>query len=521
MPYARPSLRPVRRIAAVLALSLFALLVTGAAPARAQIPYRGVMLHSLWSGESNAQMAKDLDMAQDLGSNVVRVDLAWSSLETNGRGQYSSWYVQKLDAFVSGAAARGMKVLPNIYSTPCWASSAPSSLKQNCAGSWWDRDVTIYMPANLSDYANIVSWVVGRYGTKLAAVEIWNEPNGSDRNFLQASDLPGAYTSLVKAAYPAAKAANPSVPVLAGALSYADAGFLQSLYNDGIKGYYDGISVHPYNEWRAPGDMWKDQYKKYTLIPGLKWIHQTQLGNGDNTPVWATEFGWTSCSIGADKICVTPSQQAQYVHDSFPLIDQLGYVRSAIVYNLVDKGSDASSSEDNFGLVNPDYSLKPAYSSLKSALSASTAPVEDPPPPVQDPAPPSDPTPPVGDPTPPSDPSNPPTGTPPPVTTVPAPAPSPAPKPTSGGRHHKQPHRLSVRVVRQRARVAVAGTATAHHVRVDVYTKKRGVRRHALRRWVTVRSDGTFRTVLPRSMNGAHLLVRASAAGLADSARVR
>jgi hypothetical protein len=478
--------RPQRlRVLSATLLASLACLGIASAPASATIPYRGVQLHSLWPSSTYTDMDRELDLSRDLGSNVVRVDLQWSSLETNGPGQYSSWYLDKLDRFVAGASARGMKVLPNILGTPCWASSAPDSLKQSCSGSWWDRGVTQYLPTDLSTYANVVKFVVGRYGTKLAAVEIWNEPNGSDHDFLTASDYDWAYTQLVKAGYPAAKAANPNVPVLAGALSFADRPFLDALYADGIKGYYDGISVHPYNEWRAPGDMWQDQWKKYTLIPGLNWIREGMLAQGDSSPVWITEFGWTSCPVGADRWCVGEANQAQYLYDSFPLIDQLGFIQSAIVYNLRNKGTDPNSQEDNFGLVRQDYSLKPSYGAVKAALAGA------------------------------------------PWGSGSGSGSSPGGGTTGGGSNGKgKGHkasavgRLQLRLVRRGRRVVATGRALrARRVLVRAFRGQRQVGAPALRRWVRVDRQGRFASSLPAGLT-RRLLVVANATGATAVARL-
>ena len=227
---------------ALVALVLFAFPPAGAS---ALPDYRGVQLHSLWWDSSDQDMDRELDLARDAHSNVVRVDVSWSSLETAGEGQLSQWYVDKLDRFVAGADARGLKVIATLFDTPCWASSAPDSLKQGCQGAFWDRGVTNYPPLDDSKFANIAKWVTSRYGSKLGALEIWNEPNLGDGRFWISDDPAGRYAELVKAAYPAAKAGDPSVPVLAGALAFSDRPFLESLYAHGIKGFYDGSPSTP------------------------------------------------------------------------------------------------------------------------------------------------------------------------------------------------------------------------------------------------------------------------------------
>lgn len=364
--------RSPRRAAAALAAALAILASASLAPAAFAAPaYRGIQLHSMWSDTSTAGVQTELNAAQDLGANVIRLDVGWSSLETQGKGQLSQWAVDKLDSIINGADARGMKTIVTLMNTPCWASSAPDSVKQNCAGSWWDRGVTAYPPSNPQDYADMARWVTARYGTRLAALEVWNEPNPS-QDFWKSSDPAGDYVKLVKATYPAAKAGNADVPVLAGALAAADVPFLQQLYADGMKGSYDGISVHPYNEWRDPSDLWQEQWKEYTFLPGMRWVHQTQVANGDNTPLWATEYGWSTCT--GMRMCVSRDQQASYTAESTQLIANESYVKGYTIYDLRDEGTSSTTMNDNFGLVDHNYQPKPSYAALKSAWAGGAAP---------------------------------------------------------------------------------------------------------------------------------------------------
>jgi hypothetical protein len=323
------------------------------------------MLHSLWWESSAADMDRELDLARWAGASAVRVDVQWSSLETGGKGTRSSWYLDKLDRFMAGAERRGLKVIAMLWSTPCWASTAPDAVRQGCEGEWWQRGVDSYPPRHASDYADVAAFVARRYGPTLAALEVWNEPNLDEGTFWKAPDKPAAYAALLRAAYPAVKAADPDVAVLAGALAFADRPFLERLYAAGIQGSYDGISVHPYNEWRHPGDRWRPEWRKYTFLPGLEWVRAAQEQVGDRAPLWITEFGWTACREGG--WCVSEAQQAEYLRGAFHILDGLAFVEAAIVYNLRDKGIDPGK-ESNWGVVRRDFSPKPAYAALTASL---------------------------------------------------------------------------------------------------------------------------------------------------------
>ncbi|MDX6668079.1 MAG: polysaccharide biosynthesis protein PslG, partial [Solirubrobacteraceae bacterium] len=102
------------------------------APASARVPLRGVVLHSRWAQFSDRDADRELDLARNAGATEVRVDVAWASLEVKGKGQISDWYLRRIDRFVAGANARGMKVLMTLWASPCWASSAPADVKAGC-----------------------------------------------------------------------------------------------------------------------------------------------------------------------------------------------------------------------------------------------------------------------------------------------------------------------------------------------------------------------------------------------------
>lgn len=361
---AHPHRPPIVAVVVVLFASIAGWLAP--APAAAATDLRGFHLHSLWWESTGADMDRELDLVERAGANAVRVDVGWSSLEQGGKGTRTGWYLGKLDRFVAGAKARGLRVIATVGTTPCWASSAPESLKQGCEGEWWARGVDRYPPANPGDYADIVAWIAARYGDALGAIEIWNEPNLT--RFLEGPDPAAAYAAMLKAAYPAVKAASPDLPVLGGVLGHADRPFLERLYRHGIKGHYDGLSFHPYNEWRDPLDRWHERWWAYTFLPGIEWMRDAQRAAGDDAPVWITEFGWSTC-IG-HSWCVGEAAQADYLVKAFALLDEKPYVRAGIAYNLRDNGGARGDLESNWGLVRRDFSEKPAFAAVVKALSA-------------------------------------------------------------------------------------------------------------------------------------------------------
>jgi hypothetical protein len=84
-----------------------------------------------------------------------------------------------------------------------------------------------------------------------------------------------------------------------------------------------------------------------------------------------TEFGWPSCQPrGTDRWCVTREQQATYIARAIDLLRGRPYVRAGVVYNLRAVGEDPADRESSYGLVERDFTPKPAYWALRSALTA-------------------------------------------------------------------------------------------------------------------------------------------------------
>ena len=372
--------RSALAVAALIAAAVSPMAMAPAASARPQ--HRGVTVHPLWvDGEEDID--RELDEAQRLKANVVRADVAWSVLEVS-KGVYADWALSRLDRFMSGAERRGLDVIAVVVSTPCWASSAPADVKQDCSSGWAERGVASYPPHDTADYADVISYLVARYATSMTALEVWNEPNHP--SFLTAADPPAEYTKLLRAAYGAAKAANPAVTVIAGALASNDRSFLESLYADGVKGFYDGISVHPYTAG-SPATILDPVFTQWSFAQGLRWIRAAQATAGDSKPIWATELGWNTSTVRGGQPWengVDPPTQARYLEQAFAILDDpkqgLGFVTGALAYNLRDTGADPAAPQQNFGLIEHDYTRKPAFAALQASFSGAPATVVAPPP---------------------------------------------------------------------------------------------------------------------------------------------
>jgi len=347
--FATRSLRARQRLLAPLAL-LFLYAAVGATSAQA-VPLGGINGVGVGTNTTTAQIDGSIAAARALHAKVVRTDVPWSLLEPRAQGAIEPRALALLDRLVSDASAAGIGVIATVESTPCWDSSAPPAILRACtparatqANAWPPREPAVY--------GTFTAFLAQRYGTRLAAIEVWNEPDQANQDYLAGPNKAQAYAAILRAAYPAIKRANPAVPVLAGSIVGSNGVFLRALYTAGIRGYYDGLAVH-----------------FYTLTLGaLRAIRETQLANGDTKPLWLDEFGWSSCwpsqRTQQEQACVTPQVQGANTANVFRSLARTGYVAADVIYKLQgDSGED-------FGVLSASGARKPAFVQLARVLAA-------------------------------------------------------------------------------------------------------------------------------------------------------
>jgi polysaccharide biosynthesis protein PslG len=313
----------------------------------------GVSIGGVAAG-SPVEVDRAIAVARQLHARIVRLEVPWSAVEPLRQGQVDPRALAATDRAVQDAAAAGIQMMFLVQSTPCWASSAPSSLLHRCVPGH-PAKASSWPPARPSDFAAFVALLAARYRSRLESIEIWNEPDQANEDYFAGPHKPQRYAELLRAAYPAIKQASPSTSVLAGALVGSNGAFLRAMYAAGIKGYYDGLAVHYYD----------------LTLASLRSIREVQLANGDTTPLWLNEFGWSSCwprhRIQEEQACVTPQVQAANITDTFRALEHIPYVAAAVLYRMGDtKGEE-------FGVLSANGARKPAFAALAGVLASPPA----------------------------------------------------------------------------------------------------------------------------------------------------
>jgi polysaccharide biosynthesis protein PslG len=305
--------------------------------------------------EDEARLASDLDADRAVGVKWLRIDINWAQIQAGGPTSYD-W--TNIDAVVQGAERRGMHVLGVLVYTPSW-DRPPGS------------DAT-YGPSPAS-YAVFAAAAVAHYAAMgVNAYEIWNEEN--QVNAWTPAPSPSAYTALLRAAYPAIKQADPGATVVTGGLApsptdgtnYAPTDFLADLYNDGAKGYFDAVGMHPYCWSATRGDQaafsaWYQMYGAATSIRSI------MVANGDGGKrIWGTEFG--APTNGPPGSYVNQATQAAMIGRAFALWSSYSWAGPLFIYQGRDQGTDTSTDQNFYGLISYDGTPKPAYAAYRLAV---------------------------------------------------------------------------------------------------------------------------------------------------------
>jgi hypothetical protein len=328
-------------------------LVLALAGAQAQGAETGVVINGPVGLSSQS-----IGQVDGLGVGWIRAFVPWNTFELT-RGHLNEPAIVSLE---NGLAAlpHGTKVILDVVDTPEWESGSANP---------------VMPPRDPGDYARFIGTIAKRLAGRVAAWEIWNEEDAS--LWWASGPDPAAYTALLKAAYPAVKAVDPSSTVVLGGLTGNDYEFLSQLYADGAKGSFDAVAVHtdticnvesPYEILR--NGQTDTRISRWSFL-GYRTVHEVMLAHGDDSPIWMTELGWSTdtqvCNSGAwagqKPAGVTPAQQATFLLQAYHCLAQDPYVQVGIWYGLQDT-EPFGSPRGSYGLLGPNLDPRPAYGAL-------------------------------------------------------------------------------------------------------------------------------------------------------------
>ena len=280
-----------------IALLLLALAVP-AAHAQRQVPqgYIGTVADGVLNEDSDGSVfAGEIDRMVNAGVETVRMVFPWRDAQPyrtmadvpedrrqffrSEQGVPTDWRL--IDSYVENAARRRVIVLPVIIYAPPWNAK------------YGDSDAS--PPRGHSAYAKFAVAVAKRYSRNgtfwterqdlpkvpIEWLQIWNEPHFKE----YWSDQPWekGYAPLLRGTYRAVKKAVPGVKVLAAGMANKSWTFVQKLYSQKTRGFFDAIALHPFTN-SVDG-----------VVEIVERGRQVMARYGDRKlPLMITELSWTS-----------------------------------------------------------------------------------------------------------------------------------------------------------------------------------------------------------------------------------
>lgn len=296
-------------------------------------------------GQGKGLLRSNLSMMRQAGITSLRDEVGWRAIEKT-KGQLAmppAW-----DEFVDESVKAGIAPLIILdYGNPLYDNGdKPRSAEA------------------IEAFTKYAEFVARHFHGRVRMYELWNE-----WDIAIGSKTPGSaddYVALAKAVYPRIKAADPSITVLGGAPTPGGVknGWLARVLEKGGLQYMDALSIHTYTyseSGRARGpEAWAE------------WMAQVEAmarkaNGGKDTPIHVTETGWPT---QLDRRGTPPEVAAAYLARLFLLAKTLPYIKGIWWYDFQDDGWNASYNENNFGLVRPDLSPKPAWYALAGVAPA-------------------------------------------------------------------------------------------------------------------------------------------------------
>ncbi len=297
----------------------------------------GMCMHFMQPDQSQPY---EYEMLEWVGNKGTRDEATWFEVEAK-KGQYDFGHADEL---FQTNAEHGMYVFfATGYSNPAYVDTTRTSswFQAPVSGLWFQMPVT---RLEMEAYAQYVLDMVKRYNLK--TIEVSNEPNWMILPEPNAAN----YVQTVKTISNAVKAYDPDVKVIAGAIanmSNAES-YFTDMFRHGIAPYIDGVSFHPYITPKTADEGSREKLGMYNDV--LREYGGWKLQ-------YATEFGYTNAQNASH---MSEESVAESLIKNRVYSDEFDIFKT-FWYNFRNKGEVPDNSEHNFGMINRNYTPKPAY----------------------------------------------------------------------------------------------------------------------------------------------------------------
>lgn len=319
-----------------------------AAPNSSKSFHVGVCTHF---SQNKGIVQMNIRSMKNAGIGAIRDEVGWSSIERE-KGKLAM--PERLDHYVRSAAEAGLDVM----------------LILDYSNRFYDDGDRPRSDEAVEGFCRYAEFVVQHFGKDVRLYEIWNEWDIGIglRSPYNVGGSPEDYVKLLKAVYPRIKSADPDVTVIGGGSTSGgvNKGWLEKIIQLGALDYCDAVSIHSYN--------YSSKFPERSPEACSDWMMDVQkmlrkYNNDVEVPFYVTEMGWPTHD---GKAGTEPELSASYLARLYLLARTSASFRGLWWYDFQDDGWKPDENENNFGIVRPDLTAKPAYYVL-SDISGLTA----------------------------------------------------------------------------------------------------------------------------------------------------
>ncbi|MDX1414018.1 MAG: cellulase family glycosylhydrolase [Candidatus Promineifilaceae bacterium] len=300
------------------------------------------------------KIKRTLELVREMGAPWIVEFFPWAYYQAENRE--IAW--SHPDLVVSHAHAQGLTIVARLGLTPGWARPP-------------DTPLTYLDEESYADFASFAAAFAARYRDEVDYLIIGNEPNLS-YEWGYRSTTAQDYVNLLQVVYPAVKAANPDVQILAGALAPTlepegspwglnDLQYLENMYEAGAAEYFDGLAVHAYGLTFPAGSEPDPAVLNFRRVELVREVMESH-GDGEKS-IFITETGWNDHPRWT--MAVTPGQRIQNTVDALQIAEEeWPFVKMIAIWSF-RYPAPTKSYMDYYTLVTPEFVRKPIYDVIK------------------------------------------------------------------------------------------------------------------------------------------------------------
>ena len=350
--------RFTRLLAAAVALALLAAVAAGGGGAAAAKSRPGPVPAGFFGVVPDTPLAAtDWVKMGTLGLSD-RFQVVWAEVEPEpGHYEWSS-----VDSIVGEAAAHGVKLMPEVYGSPAWATPEPAlpPLGSGQRTAW-----TEFLQALVHRYGPGGEFWAGKaHPVPIRRWQIWNEPNYP--LFWQPRPSPSGYIHLLQISKKAIQGVDPKAMIVAAGLAPIEHEpppwkFLQEMYAvRGARHAFEAAALHPYS----------NSMKGLAYSVGSVRRIMAQAGDGAK-PLFVTELGVSSA--GGSGFDLGPQGQAEFLRGALSRLakERTRWHIGAVFWFTWDDTASASPGCPfcaNAGLFGLNGEPKPAMAALEKVV---------------------------------------------------------------------------------------------------------------------------------------------------------